>query len=134
MTWAPAFRVATTKPEDVDTFIADTEKLLLKYNAWNWEWQLRAIKTQNILKTFGDSPEKAASAIKAGTLIITSAQDYCVYSGPSKSFAPLIKAKTFELTGDCGHFSFICEQDKLASNVGEFLADNIAPSEVKAGK
>lgn len=135
LSWTPLYRAANTKPGDIDTFIAETEKILLNYNAFNWKWQLKAISAHNILKNFGDSPEKLASAVKAKALIITSKQDYCVYPEPSRTFAPLIKAATFELSGECGHFSFICEQDKIAGAVRSFLLeDGKKPSLNKIGK
>lgn len=121
ISWTPSFRAANTKPDETDDFIAQTQKLFLKYNAFDWKWQLKAIKTHNILKSFGGSKEKAASAVKSGFLVVTSARDYCVYQEPSKSFAQMLKARTVELSGDCGHFSFLCEQNKLSSEVNAFL-------------
>jgi len=119
--WSPAFRDANTKSEDTAAFIASSEKAMCKYNNVNWEWQLRAIMSQNILKGFDGSKEKAAAAVKAGTLVVTSPQDYAVYPGPALEFAGLIKAQTSRFSGDCGHFSFICEKENLAVVVNGFL-------------
>jgi len=121
ISWTPSFRAANTKPEETDSFLAQMEKALSKYNAFDWKWQLNAIKAHNILKSFGGSKEKAAAAVKSSFLVVTSAQDYCVYQEPSKSFATLIKARSVELSGDCGHFSFLCEQNRIASEVNIFL-------------
>ncbi len=124
--WSSSFRDANTKPEDLPAFIAASEKGLCKYNAFDWEWQLRAIYNHTILKGFDGSKEKAATAIKARTLIVTSQLDNAVYPGPSIEFTGLIKAQTGQLSGDCGHFSFICEIDKLTGIVNGFLDNKSA--------
>lgn len=119
--WTPEFRVANTKSGDFDAFFADVEKSLLKYDANNWAWQLKAIMTQDIFADFGGSAEKAAAAIHSKALVITSARDYAVYPGGARAFAVLINAQALELTGDCGHFEFLCETAKLDSLVNGFL-------------
>ena len=119
--WTPEFRVANTKPGDFDAFFADVEKSLLKYNANDWVWQLKAIMSQDIFADFGGSAEKAAAAVHSKALVITSARDYAVYPGGARAFAVLINAEAPELTGDCGHFEFLCEIAKLDSLVNGFL-------------
>lgn len=122
MVWTPAFRAGNTKPADLPGFIAAVEKEFIKYNDLNWEWQLRAILRHDILKAFDGSTEKAAAAVKARSMIITSRQDMAVYPGPSIAFAAMINAEAPQLTGDCGHFEFLCETAKLDSLVNGFLS------------
>jgi homoserine O-acetyltransferase len=119
--WSPAYRAAKTPVDGFPKFLDDSEKSFSKYNATDWEWQLKAILKQDIKKDFGGSARKAAQTVKAKTLVITSGQDYAVYPGPAREFASLIKADKAELAGDCGHFSFICESDKLKNLVNSFL-------------
>jgi homoserine O-acetyltransferase len=119
--WTPAFRAANTKPEDFNAFLADAEKSLMKYNATDWTWQLKAIMTQDIFRDFDGSADKAAKAVKARAMIITSAQDNAVYPGPARAFAVLLSAESPQLTGDCGHFEFLCTQGLLDSLVNGFL-------------
>jgi homoserine O-acetyltransferase len=119
--WTPEFRVANTKPEDFDGFLADVEKSLLKYDVNNWALQLKAIMSQDIFADFGGSAEKAASAVRSKTMVITSARDYAVYPGGARAFAVRIGAEAPELAGDCGHFEFLCETAKLDSIVNGFL-------------
>ncbi len=126
--WTPSFRASNTKPGDFDTFLADAEKSLIKYNATDWSWQLKAIMTQDIFRNFGGSADKAAQAVKARAMIITSAQDNAVYPGPARAFAVLISAEAPQLTGDCGHFEFLCAQSLLDSLVNGFL---VKPEEKK---
>ena len=120
--WTPKFRAENTKTEDFAAFLAESEKALMKYNATNWAWQLKAIMTQDIFRDFGGSADKAAKAIRARAIVITSAQDNAVYPGSARAFAVLINAEAPQLTGDCGHFAFLCEQGKLDSLVNGFLA------------
>ena len=46
-----------------------------------------------------------------------------VNPGPSLAFARILKAKTPELSSDCGHFAFFCEQDKIREAVASFLTN-----------
>jgi len=122
LVWTPAFRAKNTKPADLPGFIAAVEKEYLKYNDLNWEWQLRAILGHDILKAFDGSAEKAAAAVKAKAMVITSKKDMAVYPGPAVAFAAMINAEAPQLTGDCGHFEFLCDTAKLSSLVNGFLA------------
>jgi homoserine O-acetyltransferase/O-succinyltransferase len=119
--WTPRFRAENTKTEDFAAFLAETEKALVKYNPTNWAWQLKAIMTQDIFRDFGGSAEKAAKAVQARAMVITSSQDLAVYPGSAAAFAVLINAEAPQLTGDCGHFAFLCETVKLDSLVNGFL-------------
>jgi homoserine O-acetyltransferase/O-succinyltransferase len=119
--WTPKYRVENTKSEDFAAFLAEAEKALMNYNATNWAWQLKAIMTQDIFRDFGGSAGKAAEAVHARAMVITSAQDYAVYPGSARAFAVLINAEAPQLTGDCGHFAFLCEIGKLDSLVNGFL-------------
>jgi homoserine O-acetyltransferase/O-succinyltransferase len=121
LVFTPKFRAENTKPEEFAAFMAGSEKALMKYNAVDWAWQLKAIMTHNILKDFGGSADKAAKAVRARAMIITSSQDNAVYPGPSKAFAVLINAEAPQLTGDCGHFAFLYEQNLLDSLLNGFL-------------
>ena len=120
--WTPKFRAENTKSEDFAAFLAGAEKDLMKYNATNWAWQLKSIMTQDIFRDFGGSADKAAVAVRARAMVITSAQDNAVYPGSARAFAVLINAEAPQLTGDCGHFAFLCEMGKLDSLVNGFLA------------
>jgi len=119
--WTPRFRVATTKPGSVPEFLSGLEKSFLKYNSTDWAWQVKAIMTHDILKEFDESPEKAAKAVHAKTMVISTTQDQIIYPEPTKTFARLLKAETAELTGDCGHLAFLCESDRLRTLVDGFL-------------
>jgi len=119
--WTPRFRVAATKPSSVPEFLSGLEKSFLKYNPTDWAWQVKAIMAQDILKDFDGSPEKAAKAVHAKSLIISTTQDQIIYPEPAKTFARLLKAETEELTGDCGHLAFLCESDRLKTLMDGFL-------------
>ena len=121
LVWTPRFRVANTKPGAIPDFLAGLEKSFAKYDATNWARQVKAIKDHDILQKFDGSAEKAASAVQAKILVITSAQDQIVYPETAKTFARLLKSETAELTGDCGHLAFLCELDKLRTIVNGFL-------------
>ncbi len=119
--WTPRYRAAATKPEEFADFLAATNQSYAKYNATDWAWQLKAILAHDIRSGFGGSGEKAARAVRAKCLIITSAQDHAIYPDTAARFAKLLKARAVALSGDCGHLVFLCEQDRLKSAVGAFL-------------
>lgn len=121
LAWTPRLRVAATQPAAVPEFLKNLEKSFLKYNPTDWAWQLKAIMTQDILREFGGSPEKAAKAVRAKALVISSAQDQIIYPEPSRTLARLLNAETAELTGDCGHLAFVCETERLRTLVDGFL-------------
>ena len=119
--WTPRFRVAATRPAAVPEFLSNLEKSFLKYNPTDWAWQVKAIMNQDILKKFDGSSERAAKAVHAEAMIISTTQDQIIYPEPARTFARLLKAETAELTGDCGHLAFLCESDKLRELVDGFL-------------
>jgi homoserine O-acetyltransferase len=118
----PDYRADKTKPGDLKDFISKAEASLMKYDANNWACQVGAIMTQNIYDDFSGSEYKAAASVKAKALMITSALDNALYPGESRNFAVLINAEAPELKGNCGHFAFLCETDKLDSLVNGFLS------------
>jgi len=121
LVWTPRFRAVNTSAADFPAFLDATEKAMLKYDANDWAWQLKAVMRHDIRAGFGGSAEKAAAAVHAKVLVITAPQDRAVYPDTARSFAGLLNAPAYELTGDCGHLAFLCEQEKLKDLVGGFL-------------
>ena len=117
----PHYITANTTPESFPQFIAATEKSIMKYNAYNWAWQVKAIMDHNIYSSFGDAMDTAAETIQAKALIIWAQQDLAVNSEPAKALAKYLHADTFELPGDCGHLSFLCESEVLRDKVNRFM-------------
>jgi homoserine O-acetyltransferase/O-succinyltransferase len=117
----PDYMTANVKPESFSQFIGDAEKGIEKFNAYNWASQLKAIMNQNIYRSFGQEIDPAVKNIKAKTLIVWAKQDFTVNSAPAQKLAGQLHADTFELPGDCGHLSFLCESDKLLEAVHNFM-------------
>ena len=117
----PHYFVTHTNPEDFPKFLGAWEKELTAYNVYDWAWQLKAMLGHNIYKAYGLSAENAAAAVRARVLVITSQQDHMVNPEPAREFAQLLKAETMELTGDCGHLAFLCEEEMLRAAVMRFL-------------
>lgn len=107
--------------ETFPQFLADAEKSFMKYNAFDWAWQLKAIMDHNIYRPFGKETDNAEKTIKAKALIIWAQQDLIVNSEPAQTFARRMHTDTFELTGDCGHLSFLCEGEVLRGVVKRFM-------------
>ena len=110
-----------TKPEDFPRLFADQEKSMSRFDALDFAWQLKAMLGHTIYKPFEGSIEKAASAIKASTLIIVSQQDHMVNPEPALDLARLMGAETLVLTTDCGHLGVGCENEKNGAAVSRFL-------------
>ena len=117
----PRYIMTNTTPEDFPQFLAATEKSIMKYNAYNWAWQVKAIMDHNIYSSFGNAIDTAAETIQAKALIIWAQQDLAVNSEPAKALAKYLHADTFELPGDCGHLSFLCESEVLRDKVNRFM-------------
>jgi homoserine O-acetyltransferase len=117
----PRYITTNTAPEDFPQFLAATEKSIMKYNAYDWAWQVKAIMDHDIYRSFGEAVDPAAKTIRAKALIIWAQQDLAVNSEPAQTLARYLHADTFELPGDCGHLSFICESEALRDKVDHFL-------------
>lgn len=122
-TRTPQYYVSHITPEGLPQFLAETEKALAKYNPNDWAWQLKAIMSGDLYRSFGKSAERAAGVVKAKLFVIVAQNDHMVNPEPSVAFAGILKAKTLELSSDCGHFAFFCEQEKIREAVASFLAN-----------
>jgi homoserine O-acetyltransferase/O-succinyltransferase len=120
-TRTPEYYLKNLSRSDVARALADTEKILMKYNLTDWAWQLKAIIGHDIYRAPVASEEDAARVMRAKLLVIVSRSDLMVNSEPSLSLARTMKAETLILQGDCGHFSFLCETDKVSSAASSFL-------------
>jgi homoserine acetyltransferase len=83
--------------------------------------QSQAMMAIDVSKPFGGSLERAAAAVKAQVLVITSKYDHTVTPGPASEFAHLLHAQLLELDSDCGHMAPSCEGATVQKAVEEFL-------------
>ncbi|NPU83476.1 MAG: alpha/beta fold hydrolase [Syntrophaceae bacterium] len=120
--WTPANLNARIRPEAMPQFLAESEKIITTYDAENWASQVEAIMSQDVYRSFRNSPEEAARTVKARNLVIWAKEDRMVQPGPAREWARFLGAETLELAGDCGHFSFICEKESIQAAVAAFLA------------
>lgn len=82
--------------------------------------QVEAMMSLNVAAPFGDSLEKAATAVKAQVLVIVGKQDHTVTPGPAIEFARLLHAQLVVLDDGCGHQ--YCDFAQVGKAVAEFLA------------
>ena len=75
----------------------------------------------DLSRPFGNSLERAAAAVKAKVLVIVASQDHAANPAPALEFAKLLGAQTLVLDSECGHVITVCEAEKIARRVGEFL-------------
>jgi len=120
--WTPANLNTRIRPEDMPRFLAESEKIIMQYDAENWASQVEAIMSQDVYRSFGNSPAEAARTVKARNLVVWAKEDRMVQPGPAREWARLVGAETLELAGDCGHFAFLCEKDAIQAAVAAFLA------------
>jgi len=83
--------------------------------------QAQAMMALDVSQTFNRSMDRAARAVRADVFIIVARMDHVVTPGPALEFAQLLKARTLELEGDCGHLAPSCEWQKVNPAVAEFL-------------
>ena len=70
---------------------------------------------------FGGSMAKAASTVRAHTLIVVSKSDHTVTPGPALEFAQLMHARTLGLDDDCGHNAVSCESASVGAAIHDLL-------------
>jgi homoserine O-acetyltransferase/O-succinyltransferase len=117
----PHYIALQAEPKGFPQFLANTQKSLMKYNVYDWAWQLKAIMDQDIFRSFGEAVDPAIKTMRAKALIVWARQDLTVNPEPAQLLAKSLQADTFEFTGDCGHLSFLCERDALSTRVNRFL-------------
>ena len=119
----PAYIARTTPPAAFAPFAASVETSIAKHDKDNWASQIRTLMSHDIYRPFNGSAGSAAGAVKTKVFTVTSRQDHVVYPGPAHIFARLLKTEPLELTGDCGHLAFLCEEPKLRLAVLRFLKE-----------
>ncbi len=79
--------------------------------------------THDVSTLYGGSLEKAADAVRAKVMVISSEHDHMVTPGPSFDFAKRIGAHVVLLDSPCGHLAPGCEEQKVTRAVQDFLAE-----------
>jgi homoserine O-acetyltransferase len=116
----PEFYLKNLSRSDVTRALDGAQDILLKYSLTDWAWQLKAMIGHDIYRL--TSEREAAGAIRTKLLVIVSRNDFLVNPEPSLALAGSLKAETLVLQGDCGHFSVVCEPDRIVSATAAFLS------------
>jgi homoserine O-acetyltransferase len=116
----PEFYLKNLSRSDVTRALDGAQDILLKYSLTDWAWQLKAMIGHDIYRL--TSEREAAGAIRTKLLVIVSRNDFLVNPEPSLALAGSLKADTLVLQGDCGHFSVVCEPDRIVSATAAFLS------------
>jgi len=117
----PEFYLKNLSRSDVTRALDGAQDILSKYNLTDWAWQLKAMAGHNIYRRPVTSEKEAAGAVRTKLLVIVSRNDFLVNPEPSLALAGSLKAETLVLQGDCGHFSVVCEPDKITNATAAFL-------------
>jgi homoserine O-acetyltransferase len=83
--------------------------------------QARAIMDFDITRPFGGSMDRAAAAIRADLMVVSTWQDREVNPKPAFDLARIAGAHVLELDGRCGHQAPSCERATLWPAVARFL-------------
>jgi homoserine O-acetyltransferase len=84
--------------------------------------QAQAIMSLDIARRFEGSFERAAAAMRADLLMVSTWQDHEVNPKPAFELARLAGAQVLELDGRCGHQAPSCERATLWPAVARFLS------------
>jgi homoserine O-acetyltransferase len=117
----PEFYLQNLSQTDVTRALDKAQDILQKYSLTDWAWQLKAMIGHDIYRRPVTSEKEAAGAIRTKLMVIVARNDFLVNPEPSLALANSLKAETLVLQGDCGHFSVVCEPDKITSAVSSFL-------------
>jgi homoserine O-acetyltransferase len=120
---SPAYRVAHTKSNEFEKFIADIWGNISGDGgtASNQIRQRQAIISLDLPAEFGMSLEQAAKKVRARLLVIASPQDHMVNPAPAFEFAAAAGAPVIQLNSACGHLSLTCLS--VGPTVARFLSD-----------
>jgi homoserine O-acetyltransferase len=83
--------------------------------------QAQAIMAFDISRPFGGSMERAAAAMHADLMVVSTWADREVNPKPAFDLARIARAEVLELDGRCGHQAPSCEGKVLSSAVARFL-------------
>jgi homoserine O-acetyltransferase len=117
----PEFYLQNLSQTDVTRALDKAQDILQKYSLTDWAWQLKAMIGHDIYRRPVNSEKEAAGAIRTKLMVIVARNDFLVNPEPSLALANSLKADTLVLQGDCGHFSVVCEPDRIVSAVSSFL-------------
>ena len=117
----PEYYLKNLSRSDVTHALAGAEEILMKYNLTDWAWQLKAMIGHDIYRRPVTTEKEAAGAIRTKLMVIVSRNDIMVNPEPSLALADSLKAEALVVQGDCGHFSVLCEPDKINSATATFL-------------
>ena len=120
---SPTYVDQETSRAELDKMMAGHEADLIQRDPYDWASQLRAMITHDVSTPFEGSLEKAAAAVRARVMVISSAHDHMVTPAPSFDFAKRIGAEVVLLESPCGHLAPGCEQQKVTAAVQRFLAE-----------
>lgn len=117
----PEFYLKNLSRSDITRALDGAQDILMKYSLTDWAWQLKAMTGHNIYRRPVTTEKEAAGAIRTKLLVIVSRNDFLVNPEPSLALAGSLKAETLVLQGECGHFSVVCEPDKITGATAAFL-------------
>jgi homoserine O-acetyltransferase len=92
------------------------------FDSWDNLLQLEAMLGHDVGARFDGDLDRAAAAVRARLLIVTTPDDQLVTEGPSLAFAEIAGATTFSVPSRCGHFALYCEAE-IGERVRAFLAE-----------
>jgi hypothetical protein len=93
----------------------------LRAEPYDYIRQAEAIMAFDISRPFAGSMERAAAAIRADLMVVSTWQDREVNPRPAFDLARLAHAAVLELDGRCGHQAPSCERKTLWPAVARFL-------------
>jgi homoserine O-acetyltransferase/O-succinyltransferase len=93
----------------------------LRIEPYDQTRQAEAIVALDISRPFGGSMERAAAAIHADLMVVSTWEDGEVNPKPAFDLARIARAELLELDGRCGHQAPSCERRVLWASVGRFL-------------
>ena len=93
----------------------------LRIHPYDYIRQAQAITALDVLRGFGGSMERAASAIRTELMVVSTWQDREVNPKPAFTFGRVARGEVLELDGRCGHQAPSCESATLWPAVARFL-------------
>lgn len=117
--YTPSYLARTQSPDSVKVYMKKQYAQMIK--PADYLGQLKAMIQHDIYTSSNSSPDKIKNEIKAEVLVIVAQQDHAVNPISATVFSKVLNCELLELTGDCGHMAFICEQERVKKAASTFL-------------
>ena len=122
--YTPDYFIDNVPVASVDESIRASDAVYRDIDVSDYAAQLEAIINHNVTAEDDESIAAYVREVEADVLIVGVPSDHMVNQTPSRRIARALGAPFFEVTSNCGHLGTMCEQERVAARIAQFLAED----------